>query len=270
MSAPQLNNAELQARLELAKPLVRQVGQAARSVWAQGPIEAQMKGPQDFVTEIDRATEHTIRKELEAAFTGDQVLGEEFGGSSDLDPNARALWVVDPIDGTANFMRGRADWAVSLGLLSGGNIELGIVYDGGRDLLYWAQRGKGGFCETTKLQCVQTHALDQALVIIGTNQDIPIDAHVADLQALRTCGAEYRRHGSAATGILMAANGRADAYHERTLNVWDAVGAVCIALESGTQVHQPPMADFLMRPGTVLCAVPSLFDDLDASLGRSS
>lgn len=265
-----LGQPELHDRLTLAKELVRRVGQAARSVWLQGPIAAQRKGPQDFVTEIDRTTEQTIRTDLLGAFPDDQVLGEEFGGSNDFDARARALWVVDPIDGTANYMRGRADWAVSLGLVLNGCIELGIVYDGGRGLLYWAQRGHGAFCDTGPVACAKTTGLDQAVVIVGTNQDTPMQAHMHDLQALRGLGAEYRRHGSAATGLLMAADGRADAYHERRLNAWDAVGGLCIAVQSGAKVAHPPMADFLRGPGAVLCAIPPFFADLDYALGHQN
>lgn len=241
---------------------MRRAGKAARVAWQSGNLAVEVKGPQDFVTAIDRDTETLIRTELTQAFPGDHVLGEEFGGAETDGP----LWVVDPIDGTANFIRGLTDWAVSLALVHRGDIILGIVYDGGRDLLYWGRAGHGAFCEGRKLQAATTDKLSQALVMMGTNQQTALDDHLDDHRALRALGAEYRRHGSAATGLLMVADGRVDAYYERYLNAWDALGGLCLAREVGAATIFPPMEAFLRTGGPVLCSAPGVFDALPKSL----
>jgi myo-inositol-1(or 4)-monophosphatase len=241
-------------RLHMACDLARTVGRAAREAWQEGSLAVDVKGPQDFVTAVDRDTERAIREAIGRTFPGDGVLGEEFGGTESDGP----LWVVDPIDGTANFIRGLADWAVSLGLVHKGQLLAGIVYDGGRDRLYWAQKGEGAFCEGQRLACATTERLDQSLVMLGTNMRIDLDEHLGDHRVLRGLGTEYRRHGSAATGLLMVADGRVDAYYERHLNAWDALGGLCLAREAGAVCVMPPMESFLRLPGPVACAAPGI------------
>lgn len=256
-SADQPSTLETQAledRLALASEVVRRAGQEARKAWQAGNLSVDVKGHQDFVTAIDRDTETLIRNELTKAFPGDLVLGEEFGGPESDGP----LWVVDPIDGTANFIRGLADWAVSLALVEGTDLHLGIIYDGGRDCLYWARAGHGALCEGKAVSCADTNDLSQSLVMLGTNSQTPLDHHFSDHRKLNALGAAYRRHGSAATGLLMVADGRVDAYYERSLNAWDALGGLCIAQEAGAVVTAQNVNRFLRVAGPVLCTAPAI------------
>ncbi|MFN3172239.1 MAG: inositol monophosphatase family protein [Hyphomicrobiales bacterium] len=264
LSTP-LDPSEIENRLTFACDLVRRAGKAARVAWQTGSLAVEVKGPQDFVTAIDRDTETLIRNELAQAFPGDSVLGEEFGGAESDGP----LWVVDPIDGTANFIRGLGDWAVSLALVHQGELILGIVYDGGRDLLYWGRSGHGAFCEARALHAATTDQLSKALIMLGTNQKTALDDHLDDHRTLRALGTEYRRHGSAATGLLMVADGRVDAYYERYLNAWDALGGLCIAQEAGALSKLPAMDAFLTSAGPVLCATATLFDDVNSALNAN-
>ena len=254
-----LDPSALTDRLTVACDVVRRAGQNARQAWQSGDLAVDVKGHQDFVTVIDRDTETMIRTELTKPFPGDGVLGEEFGGVDTDGP----LWVVDPIDGTANFIRGLADWAVSLALVEGNELHLGIVYDGGRDCLYWGRTGQGAFCEGVPVCCAGTSDLDRALIMLGTNGHTPLAHHLEDHRALDELGAAYRRHGSAATGLLMAADGRVDAYFERYLNAWDALGGLCIAKEAGASIRLPAMDAFLTSAGPVLCSTPALLDELE-------
>ena len=258
----QLAPCALQDRLTVACDVVRRAGRSAREAWQKGNLAVDLKGPQDFVTAIDRNTETAIRTELTKAFPGDGVLGEEFGGADTEGP----LWVVDPIDGTANFIRGLSDWAVSLALVDQGALHLGIVYDGGRDLLYWGRSGHGAFCEGKPLEAAATDRLDQALVMLGNSRHTALEDHLDDHRALYALGAEYRRHGSAATGLLMVCDGRVDGYYERHLNAWDALGGLCIAGEAGAFTAAPNMARFLASGGPVLCSCPGLATSLAKAL----
>ena len=242
-------------RLAVACELVKQVGKDARRAWQAGGLTVESKGDQDFVTDIDRDTERAIRSALLNAFPGDTVMGEEFGGG---DPESM-LWVVDPIDGTSNFIRGLSDWAVSLALIAHGTLVLGVIYDGGRDRLYHARTGAGAFCDGAPIKVSAILEPADALVTIGTSGRIPLEDHLADLRAIRRSGAEYRRHGSAATGLLMVADGRTDVYVERHLNPWDALGGLCIAQQAGAVSALPEIGSFLADGGPVLCAAPGVF-----------
>ncbi|MGD1888089.1 MAG: inositol monophosphatase family protein [Cohaesibacteraceae bacterium] len=254
-----LETQALEDRLALACEVVRRAGQEARKAWQAGSLSVDVKGHQDFVTAIDRDTETMIRNELTKAFPGDGVLGEEFGGPKSDGP----LWVVDPIDGTANFIRGLADWAVSLALVEGNHLHLGIIYDGGRDCLYWARAGHGAYVEGKPVRCADTSDPNRALIMLGTNGHTPLDLHLTDHRKLDALGAAYRRHGSAATGLLMVADGRVDAYYERSLNAWDALGGLCIAQEAGASIKMPTMELFLSASGPVLCSVSPMLEQLD-------
>ena len=242
--------------------MVRRVGQSARAAWQAGDLAVDVKGPQDFVTAIDRESEQVIRQDLTKAFPGDRVLGEEFGGMEGEGP----LWVVDPIDGTANFIRGLSDWAVSLALVDGGALVLGIIYDGGRDSLYWARARQGAFCDGAPIRCAATDRPDRAIVMLGHNGKSPLKQHLADHRTLDQLGTSYRRHASAATGLLMVADGRVDAYFERYLNAWDALGGLCIAAEAGAFVASPSMDVFLATGGPVLCSSKGLATPLSTAL----
>ncbi|WP_375568629.1 inositol monophosphatase family protein [Ahrensia marina] len=249
-----LETQALEARLAIACEVVRRAGQEARKAWQAGSLAVDVKGHQDFVTAIDRDTETLIRNELTNAFPGDGVLGEEFGGPKSDGP----LWVVDPIDGTTNFIRGLADWAVSLALVEGTQLHLGIIYDGGRDCLYWARAGHGAYIEGKPVRCADTPDPNRALIMLGTNSHTPLDHHLTDHRKLDALGAAYRRHGSAATGLLMVADGRVDAYYERSLNAWDALGGLCIAQEAGAVVTAQKVDQFLRTAGPVLCTAPAI------------
>lgn len=253
----------LDERLRAACEIVERAGQEARVAWETGRMTVEEKGHQDFVTEIDRQTEITIRDALLAAFPGDTVLGEEFGGGT----AQGMLWVVDPIDGTANYVRGRADWAVSLALVDHGTLALGIVYDGGRDLLYSGRAGHGAFCAGTPVRCSGTDDTARAFIMIGASRRVTLDGRVDDISRIHATGAEYRRHGSAACGLLMVADGRVDAYFERHLNAWDALGSLCIAQEAGAVATVPPMDVFLRDGGPILCTNQALADAFAVALG---
>ncbi len=243
----------LRDRTEFARNLARRVGKQAMAALAPGArdaLETRLKGPQDFVTAADKAAERTIRQALARAFPDDGFLGEETGGQA----GANRLWVVDPIDGTANFMRGLPDWCVSLAFVADGRARIGVVYDAPFDTTYWAIEGQGAWAGAAPLPPGPDTPLDRALVMLGRSNRTGFSDYVAMLDVLHGAGADHRRCGSAALGLVRAAQGAADAYYEASLNAWDALAGALIAREAGCDLHMPPLSDFLAAPGPVLAA----------------
>jgi len=251
----------LKDRYEFARILARQVGREALRYWNERGVEGlgtESKGLQDFVTKADKAAENTIRSEFKRMFPGDGFVGEETGGS----PGPAGYWVVDPIDGTANYLRGLRHWGVSIAFVSGGKTQLGIVHEPPTDRLYHARLGHGAYCDGLPIKVAPTTDQHTAMGILGTSCRRPIDAYLNQIRALFDAGVEHRKIGSAAIGIVRVAEGVADFYYESHLNSWDALAAVLIAREAGGVARVPEIDDFIADGGPVFCATPALSEML--------
>lgn len=263
------NESELQDRYECSQKLARRVGRQALAFWQDnGPqgLGTQTKGLQDFVTEADKVAENTIRSELKQAFPGDGFIGEETGGT----PGSSGYWVVDPIDGTANYLRGLRHWGVSIAYVCDGRTRLGVVHDAPNDRLYHARLDHGAYQDETPIKVAPTRDPHAAVGIIGMSRRTPIDAYLNQIQALHHAGIEHRKIGSAAIGIVRVAEGVVDFYHESHLNCWDALAAVLIAQEAGSTAQVPTLDTFIADGGPVLCATPELSDLLTSLLTPES
>lgn len=244
--------------LDLAVDVAGEAGQlAARGQAGIGVLETK-SSPTDVVTEMDRLVEELVRKRLLGARPGDSVLGEESGtetGSSEV------RWIVDPIDGTVNYLYGRGEWAVSIAAESGGEVVAGVVAVPARGETYTATLGGGAFCEGEPLRVNDTVPLETALVGTGFGYSTGRRAHQAEvLRTVLPRVRDIRRGGSAAVDLCAVAHGRADAYYERGLNAWDWSAAELIAREAGAWVAglngAPP------TPDLVIAAAPGLFEEL--------
>ncbi len=134
-----MNAADIAVRAEFARQIAREAGVlAGRYFRREIDFAAETKGPQDFVSVADHAVEALLRSRLQSAFATDAVLGEEGGGEL-----GRNLWVIDPIDGTINFVHGVRYWCISIGFIATGERQLGVIYDPTQEELFWATRGGG-------------------------------------------------------------------------------------------------------------------------------
>lgn len=250
---------ELAKRLAFAKSLVREAGQFAadrRRELTAYELDVQSKGTQDFVTIVDVETEQLLRSKLQDTFPSDGFLGEEGG----LEATGKGLWVVDPIDGTANFMRNLADWAVSVAYVQDGQIELGFVYDGGQNKLYWSHAGQGAYCDDQPIRCSRTINANEALGILGISRKTPFENYLRLLDRLQKSSIEHRRMGAAALGIIRVAEGSADFYYEAFVNAWDSLGGLLIAQEAGATCAPLNMQSYLDKGGQALCVTPALYE----------
>ncbi len=195
------------------------------------------KGAADFVTRADLAAEKIIREELMEARPTYGFLGEETGEVEGKDPTRR--WIVDPLDGTTNFLHGLPHWAVSIALEHKGQIVAGVVYDPTKDELFFAEKGAGAWMNETRIRASVRHRIDESIYATGipfaTRPELP--ATLKDLAALMPACAGVRRFGSASLDLAYVAAGRFDGFWERDLRVWDMAAGIVIAKEAGAIVE---------------------------------
>ncbi|WP_246249316.1 inositol monophosphatase family protein [Chelativorans alearense] len=241
-------------RLALARRLAASVGREIEAFHEEALSAVTRKGLQDFVTAADRHAEDLIRGALAEAFPEDGFVGEETGGQ----PAGEGFWVVDPIDGTTNYIRGLRHWGVSIAFVRAGQIELGCIYDATTGRVYSAARGKGAFCEDRKIAVSMREDPNEALAILGCSRRTSFEDYQAVARKLHDLGIDYRRLGSAAIGLVRVANGVADLYFEAHLNSWDIMAGSLIASEAGATVVMPPLEIMLEKGGPLAAYTPSL------------
>ncbi len=252
-------------RLDFACALARDVGNEALRYWEEHGTEnlgTTNKGLQDFVTIADKAAEDTIRNALSDAFPDDGFVGEESGGET----GQGGYWVVDPIDGTSNYLRGLRHWGVSIAYVENGKTVVGVIHDSPTDRIYAAMLGGGATRDGQKITVSTTTDPHSAVGILGASRRTSFDLYLKQLRALYDAGIEHRKIGSAAIGIVRVAEGVVDFYYEKHLNCWDALAALLIAKEAGAQVVAPSMDDFIPDGGEVFCGTPALSEQLEGLL----
>jgi len=250
--------AEVAVRASFARSLAREAGVLARRYFLRElTFSAEAKGPQDWVSAADHDVEALIRSRLASAFPSDSMLGEEDGGN--LGTNA---WIVDPIDGTINFVHGVRYWCVSIAFVVAGERRIGVIYDPSLDELFWAVRGGGAFCNDAPIHASRCLRVDQALLCAGYVQRHSLSEHQQLERRLHEAGAAVKDMGAGALMLAHVAAGRFDAYVEPHMHPWDALAGLLLVEESGGRTYRYPGAAGLAEGGAVLAAAPGLFDEL--------
>lgn len=238
-------------RLLLAKEVAVEAGKLAVTMRnTKDKNFVSEKGHQDFVTVADLAVEDLIRKRIAASFPEDNVLGEERGATK----KDGALWIIDPIDGTTNYMRGLSDWAVSIAFCNNGENQCAAIYAPDIDTLVWAGAGTGAFMGQGEVSVSERASTESALVLLGRSARRETEEYLRLLSRVFANGLEYRRNGSAAFSLMMVALGRADAFYEAHLNSWDAMAGILIVEEAGGQVDHLPISEFISDGGAVIAS----------------
>jgi len=198
------------------------------------------KAPKDLVTDADLASQKAVRGVLESSFPGYAFVGEEEGENEPPpavragDPSAPPCWVVDPLDGTVNFVHGLQNFAVSIGLYAAGKMRLGVILDPVYNELFTAVDGQGAFCNGRRIKASQCKSIDHAL--IACSFPAGIDRESSEIKrfvdVLERCQS-LRRLGSCALNMCYVADGRLDAYWANCVQPWDSAAGTVIARESG-------------------------------------
>jgi myo-inositol-1(or 4)-monophosphatase len=249
--------------LALATDVAHEAGVALREVFArlgEGGLEISAKStPTDLVSDADVRTEQLIRGRLSAARPDDAILGEE----GDDRPGTTGLrWVVDPLDGTINFLFGIPVWCVTISCEDGDGTLAGVVYDPMREETWSATRDGGAWLDgTTELRGPRTTELATSLVATGFGYDAAVrESQARTVARLLPQVRDVRRLGSAAIDLAWAAAGRYDAYYERGINHWDIAAGALICERAGMVVRELPPAP--PANAGILVAAPGIADEL--------
>ena len=222
----------------------------------------EFKGPQDFLTVTDAEVEELIRRRLSELFPKDSFFGEEGGGAFERD-----VWVVDPIDGTANFARGIPHFAISIAFARDNRAEIGVIYDVMHAELYTALRGRGAILNGEPIRVSGLADMRQATVEAGWSPRLPPEPYVAVVERLKTTGANVRRAGSGTLALAYVADGRIDAYCELHINSWDALAGLLIIEEAGGWTNNFLAGDGMRAGNPILACTPELADALTTATG---
>jgi myo-inositol-1(or 4)-monophosphatase len=245
----------IHARHVAARQIASQAGDLAHDYFAgRGALAVESKGAQDYVSHADRAVETLIRTELSREFPDDAFLGEEtaasFAGSEEH------LWIVDPIDGTHNFLRGAHYYCVSIAYVEQGRREIGVVFDPEHDELFHARRQHGAWRthlgQDDLLRVSNCASLASAFVCLGHHDRFPDPRVMAIRQALMDAGTAVRNMGAGALQLAHVAAGRYDAFIELSLNAWDAMASLLLIDEAGGFTAPFPGPAGLRSPAPVL------------------
>ena len=263
LSSP-LSTAELDLREAVCRNLLASAGRIAMEGYAKlgSGAAVAMKGPQDFLTMTDGEVERHIRAELAAAFPDDGFLGEETGGAA----SAR-IWVVDPIDGTANFMRGIPHFCTSIAFVDQGRVEIGGIVNPASDEIYFARFGRGATRNGKPIHVAATLSFERTTVEFGWSPRVPNQQYVEKIAALLALGANVRRSGSGALGLAYVADGRTDAYAEIHINSWDCLAGLLLVREAGGLVNDFLDGGGLMQGNPVLATAPGIAQGLCRAIG---
>src|SRR2546423_4438861 len=220
-----MSASDLDDRLAVACAVAREAGAVARAAFALAPQSRAraFKGPQDYVLESDAEVERVIREHLTKAFPRDSFFGEESGGEF-----GRDVWIVDPIDGTANFARGIPHFGISIAFVREGRTEVGVLYQPVTDELYAARRGAGATLNGRRMSVSGLEDPKQALIEAGWSSRRPPEPYVAMVGHLYQAGAQVMRTGSGALGLAYVADGRTEGYCELHINSWDVLAGLVL------------------------------------------
>jgi myo-inositol-1(or 4)-monophosphatase len=245
MARSALLNVMTSAALKAGRALVRDFGEVQN-------LQVSVKGPGDFVSNADRNAEKIIRTELEKARPGYSFLMEESGASQGSDANHR--WIVDPLDGTTNFLHGIPIFAVSIALEREGQIVAGVIYNPASDELFTAERGGGAFVNDRRLRVAARR--DMATCVVGTGiPHLGRGKHSHFLEQQRRVMLEVagvRRMGAAALDLAYVAAGRLDGFWENGLSPWDMAAGILLIREAGGFVSGPGGAPDMMDSGNIV------------------
>ncbi len=240
--------------------------QLARDFGEVENLQVSVKSPSDFVSTADLASERTIRAELERARPGFSFLMEEGGVVTGKDPDH--VWIIDPLDGTTNFLHSDPHFCISMALAHKGELLAGLIYNPVLDELYWAEKGKGAFLNSRRLRVSGRRDMGEAL--IGTG--IPFRGRGDHAHYLKLLGttmekvAGIRRAGAAALDLAYVAAGRLDGFFEIGLNKWDIAAGILLIKEAGGFVGDLDGGADAMESGNIVAGNAKLFEPLGKML----
>jgi myo-inositol-1(or 4)-monophosphatase len=206
----------IKAAEKASRALIRDFGEIEK-------LQVSIKGPTDFVSNADLKAEKIIIEELKKARPYYSIISEEDGSEKNKDKNN--TWIIDPIDGTTNFLHGIPHFAISIALKSNDEIVSGLIYDPIKDEMFYAEKDNGAFFNNQRIRVSKKKEINSCLFATGGHSKVEIDLPI-------------RRSGSAALDIAYVASGRYDGYFQNDLNLWDIAAGIIILKEAGGMINE--------------------------------
>jgi myo-inositol-1(or 4)-monophosphatase len=246
-------NIMIKAARKAGRSLIRDFGEVEK-------LQVSAKGAGDFVSKADIRAEQLIREELMEARPNYGWLGEESTEVAGADPTRR--WIVDPLDGTTNFLHGLPHWAVSIGLEHKGEIVAAVVYDPAKDEMFTAEKGQGAWVNDQRCRVSARRSMIEMLFATGLpfggRSDLP--ETLKDLGRILPACAGVRRMGSAALDLAYVAAGRYDGFWERRLHAWDMAAGLLLVKEAGGLTTAIREGDNPLESGDIISSNSEVFD----------
>lgn len=247
-------------RLATAQLIARDAGGVALAHFRNlSALDIRAKGAQDLVSNADLEVETFVRARIAEAFPDDGIVGEEHAPR----PSGSGwTWVIDPIDGTANFVSGIPQWCVILALVSDDKCRIGVIYDPVSDELFHAAEGQGAFLNGARLAVARTQGLHQGSVGVGMNGRTPPDMAPRLIALLADEGGIFFRNASGGLMLAYVAAGRLIGYTEPHMNAWDCLAGQLMIAEAGGRIEDVSAEVFLADGGRVIAGSPDIFEAL--------
>ena len=251
--------------LNIAVRAARRAGEViVRSLVRLESLEVTSKGRNDYVSEIDRSAEREIIDIIHKHYPDHAILAEESGSSGDND----AVWIIDPLDGTTNFLHGFPVFAVSIAVQLRGKLEIGVIYDPMRQEVFTAARGEGAHLENHRIRVSKQRGLDGALLATGfpyREDEKYADNYFAMFRMLTTMCSGIRRPGAAALDLAYVACGRVDGFWEMGLKPWDTAAGTLMIREAGGRVGTLGGEEYRLG-ANIVGGAPKVYEALIAAL----
>lgn len=223
-------------------------------------LQVDLKGRRDYVSNVDREAEQAIIDTLRTAYPDHEILAEESGSRGDSD----FVWIIDPLDGTTNYLHGYPQVAISIALSVRGEVQQAVVYDPLRDELFTATRGSGAQLNNRRLRVSRCRSLDHALLATGfpiRNEKL-IEPYLQSFGRFLHRADGVRRAGAAALDLAHVAAGRLDGFWEFGLQAWDIAAGALLVQEAGGMVGTPYPGQDLFKHGDIVAATPKVFPEI--------
>ena len=254
LNSPQINII-LRACNKASRSLIRDFGEIEN-------LQVSSKGPGDFVTSSDKRTEKTIIDELQKAHPDYGIVTEESGIINKS--NTKNRWIIDPIDGTMNFLNGIPHFAISIGYEEEGEIKCGVIFDPIKNEMFCAEKGNGAYLNNSRIRVSNKKKLEDALLVTGGpkySSKIKEEILLEFTSVSKNIFAPIRKFGSAALDMAYVACGRFDGYWQKELNYWDVAAGIIILKESGGFVNFFDTDDQAPIKRNILASNSNIYDD---------
>ena len=224
------------------------------------------KGAHDWVSEADRDVETFIRQIIGEAFPDDGIFGEEHAakaGTSGFD------WVIDPIDGTTNFVNGIPAWTIVLAVVSECRTQIGVIYEPNVEETFIGERGAGATLNGQRMRVASNVALESGTVSVGYSNRVEAEKVIPVISDLIECGVMYHRNASGALSLAYVAAGRILGYVEEHMNAWDCLAGQLMIAEAGGVIEEQDANEMIRVGGRVVAGTPNAFEALKVICDRA-